>query len=136
MATFDEICVGLKGRLGTIAGLTGYAIEPASPKYPAAWPFLAEPAADYDQTHDGGMTWHFRLTVALAASEQGHAQTNLMPYLAPTGAKSIKAAIEGDPTLGGLAGVYAVVLRVQQVGPLPIAGGLGVGAVFAVDVLS
>lgn len=135
MATLAEITIAIKERLGTIDKLSSYAIEPASPKYPAVWPFLRSPAAEYDQTFDGAMTWFFSLTLALSSSDTGHAQTNLMPYLAPSGPKSIKAAIDALPNLG-LAGVYASVRRVESIGTLSIAGGQAVGAVLVLEVMS
>lgn len=131
-AGLDDITTALKATLSDIDGLTAYAIEPAAPKFPCAWPFLATPAADYDVTFDGGITWHLRLTVAVQATDPGHAQTNLKPYLAGTGTKSIRAAIAADPSLG-LTGVHMIALRVEQVGPLQVAGASAWGAVLAVD---
>lgn len=126
---------GVKLCFGTIDGLTGYAIEPASPKFPCAWPFFRQPAAEYDQTFDGAMTWRIMLTIAVQASDPGHAQTNLQPYLAASGAKSIKAAFDADVTLGGLPGVYASVLRVDQIGPIQVAGASAWAATLPLDVM-
>lgn len=140
MAGIDEITTALKATLGDdgagggITKLTAYAIEPPSPKFPCVWPFFRTPAADYDQTFDGAMTWHLTLTIAVQAVDIAHAQTNLKPYLSPIGDKSIKAAIEDDVTLG-LPGVYANVLRVDQIGPLQVAGATAWAATIPVDVM-
>lgn len=134
MAGLDDITTALKSAMAAIDGLTAYAIEPGSPQFPCAWPFFRQPAADYDQTFDDAMTWHLMVTVAVRASDPGHAQANLKPYLSPVGDKSIKAAIEDDVTLG-LPGVSANVLRVDQIGPLQIAGATAWGATIPVDIL-
>lgn len=134
-ATLLEITAGIKGRLATIVGLNASAVEPASPHYPAAWPFLQ--SADYDQTFDGAMLWTFQITIAVQASSIGEAQTNLMPYLVPTGTKSIKATLEGGGGRLGVATVDSVrVRRIETVGALNIAGGSAVGATMTLEVLA
>jgi hypothetical protein len=133
MATLLAVTQGIKERLETISGLRCNSVEPANPSPPAAWPFVRTPAANYDQTYDGGMTWYFSIYVIVGAQSDQHAQTNLMPYLAPSGAKSIKAAIEGDPTLGGVA-EFAVVRSVESIGSYPIAGNSYIGAVLVCEV--
>lgn len=138
-AGLDDITTALKGVLAAIVvngdgdTLTAYAVEPAVPKPPCVWPFLREPAANYDDTFDGGMTWFFNLTVMVQASDPGHAQTNLKPYLAATGTKSIRAAVAADPSLG-LSGVHAVVQGVARVGPTQVASISGWAAILALDV--
>lgn len=134
--TLVQIGNGLKATLGTIANLTAYAVEPASPKYPAAWPFFREPAGEFHQTFDGKLIWHFYVTVAVLAADLGQAQTNLLPYLAADGAKSVIDTLEADPTLGGLAGVHATVQRVERVGPIQAGGNAVWGAVISVDVMA
>lgn len=132
IAGIDDITTALKGVLATIAGLSAYAIEPASPKYPAAWVFFRNPAIDYDATFEGGYTIHATITVAVQGSAE-HQQTNVQPYVAPSGAKSILALIEDDPTLG-LPGVNASVLRVDGIGPIQTAGAGVWGATFPVEI--
>lgn len=128
-----HITQGIKERLETIAGLRCNAVEPANPSPPAAWCFPRSPAAAYDQTFDGGMTWYFSIYVIVGAQNDATAQTNLMPYLAPSGPKSIKAAVEGDPTLGGVAD-WATVRSVESVGSYPIAANSYIGAVLVCEV--
>lgn len=136
MATLTEIRNGIKARLATIEGLTAYAIEPAAPKYPAAWTFPLR--ANYHADFPDGTTWTIAVTVAVAAAEIGHAQTNLDPYLAPDGAKSIVAALEGGPLT---VATVRVADSVRVVGLTnyfanDIAGGRVVGAQFEVEVFA
>lgn len=132
-ATLTEVRNGIKARLATIAGLSAYAIEPPSPKYPAAWTFPL-PESEYDNDFDGKTLWRMQITVAVAASELAHAQTNLDPYLAPQGTKSIRAAIEGDVTLGGVVD-YAVVKRLTGYSGNAVSGGASVMATLALEVI-
>lgn len=131
MAGIDDITTALKGVLATITGLSAYAIEPASPKYPAAWVFFRQPALEY-VTMGGGFTVHLTITVAVQG-DANHAQTNIQPYVSPTGDKSILAVVDADPSLG-LTGVYASVLRVEAIGPLQAAGVSVWAATFPCDV--
>lgn len=133
-ATLTAVRNGIKTRLATIAGLSAYAIEPASPKYPAAWTFPL-PNSEYDTDHDGNTKWQMQVTVMVQAGEMGHAQSNIDPFCAPSGTKSIKAAIEGEG--GNLGGVvdYAVVTRLLNYFGSEVAGGATVGATFAVEVV-
>lgn len=133
MATLADIQSGIKTKLATIAGLNAYAVEPASPILPAAWPLVQEGAFDADL--DGDATFTFNLTIMVSASDQGRAQTNLLPYLDKSGTKSIKAALENGNTLG-VSGVDSV--RVKSFGQMfarEVAGGAAqIGAVIVLEV--
>lgn len=133
IAGIDDLTSALKTVLAGIDGLTAYAIEPASPKYPCAWVFFRNPAIDFDNTFDGAYTAHLTITVAVQGSAE-HQQTNLRPYLATDSAKSIVAAIDADVSLG-LPGVSARVLRVDAIGPIGAAGTNVWGATFPTDCL-
>ena len=135
--TLEDITLALKLRLATISGLRANAVEPAAPNPPAAWPFLRQPAATYDQDFDGSMTWFFSIYVVVGAASDAHAQANLMPYLAPTGTKSIKAALEGGTLVdagGNRVADYAVVRSIESVGSFEIAGARMIGAVLVCEV--
>jgi hypothetical protein len=119
MATLEEIMLALKSTLSEIPGLTAYAVEPASPSFPAVWPFLRTSA--YDTTFSGSMTWNIALTVGVIAAKVEYAQNNIYPYLDSTGTKSIHAAIQSDPSLG-LPGVSCSVKGVLSMGRAAIAG--------------
>ena len=137
--TITDIMLGIKARLETISGLTAYAVEPANPTYPAAWPLLR--TIDYNADYDGDSTATIGITVAVANADLGRAQTNLAPYLAASGSRSIKAAIEGSNgtgsgghNLGGACDSVRVT-RVEGVFANHIAGlGPVVQAVFIAEV--
>lgn len=136
MGTLLQIKDGIKDRLdslntATTKRLSCYSVEPASPHYPCAWPFLR--SAEYDATFDGAMLWTFSINVAIGTGDTGQAQVNLMPFLAPTGSSSIKAAFDADPTLGGAAD-YAVLRRIEAVGTISVAGQNALGAVLVLEV--
>jgi hypothetical protein len=132
-STLEDITTGIKQRLATIDGVRASAVEPANPQPVAAWPFLR--TADYDVAFDGAMRWEFSVYVMVALAVNANGQTNLMPFLAPTGAKSVKAAIEADPTLGGVADSTRVT-RIDGVGSYAIAGSTLYGAVLICEVLT
>jgi hypothetical protein len=137
--TLEDVTTGIKNRLATISGLRANAVEPASPNPPAAWPFLRQPAAEYNTDFDGSMTWHFSVYIVVGTASDQYAQTNLMPYLAPTGTKSIKAALEGGVLVdsgGNRVADYATVASIESVGSYEIAGTRLIGAVLVCDVVT
>ncbi len=131
MATLAAIQAGIKTKLETIVGLNAYAVEPASPTYPAAWPILR--SGTYDADEDGDATYVFGITVMVQAADQGRAQTNLLPYLDKSGTKSVKAALEAGNTLGGVVDSVRV-QSVEQVFGAEIAGSKGIGAILVIEV--
>jgi hypothetical protein len=59
---------------------------------------------DYDSTmRNGSNRYEFQVRVLVARSEERAAQIYLSEYVAPDGARSVKAAIEADPSLLGTA---------------------------------
>lgn len=56
---------------------------------------------DYGEAFGGAESATFSLTVVVSGAMQVEAQKALDAYMASSGAKSIFAAIEDDPTLGG-----------------------------------
>ena len=132
-ATLTQIRNGIKARCETIAGLTGYAIEPASPKYPAAWTFPQR--INYHPVFEDKATYTLSVSVGVASTELGHAQSNLDPYLAPSGAKSVVAALEADPSLGGVADSLRVV-ALTGYGARDLGGSTAIIATFEVEILA
>lgn len=94
------LCTGIQTRLATISGLHALDRIPGSITAPCAWP---QPVSgEYDESFEGEQALTVRIVIAAGGvADIGQAQTLLMAYLAESGAKSIKAAIEGDATLGG-----------------------------------
>ncbi len=101
MAAITSIREGLATRLKTIAGLNVYDHLPGQFSTPAA--ITGGPSTvDYDAAMRRGLDRYefpVRLYASMAHSRGG--QDALDEYLASSGAKSVKAAIEGDRTLGG-----------------------------------
>jgi hypothetical protein len=86
------------------AGLTGVQVSPymtSSPTAPSA--FLFPSTVDYDQAFGRGLDeYAFQLQAFVGEVSDVGAQTTLDRMLEPSGAGSVKAAVEADPTLGGL----------------------------------
>jgi hypothetical protein len=93
---------GIQTRLATISGLRAHSEMPGNVNPPAAWPDLSSLTVAYDLDMGGSISLTFNVRLALPSSGGlVRAQADLMPYLAASGAQSIKGAIEGDRTLGG-----------------------------------
>lgn len=97
-----NIADGFKTRLATISGLRAYSYQPEQLNPPFAFPVLT--SMNYHRTMGMGaavdeMAW----TIYVVAGRwvDRVAYQNLDAFIAPTGTKSIRAAIEGDLTLGG-----------------------------------
>lgn len=100
--TIQAVMEGIEARLATIAGLRSAAIIPDQITVPQA--VVGVPSIPmYHQTMGMG---RFRLeptvTVFVSTSLDRIGQMKLAGYANPTGASSIRAAIEGDRTLGGV----------------------------------
>lgn len=135
MATLTEVRNGIKdvlhAAMGGTKGLSCYAIEPAKPHYPAAWTLPIR--INYHATYDGDLVLVIAVNVATFIGEISHAQTNLDPYLAPSGDKSIVATLESAPTLGGVVDSLKV-LGMTGYGVREIGGTSALVATFEVEV--
>jgi hypothetical protein len=56
---------------------------------------------DYDETMDGGATMMFTLRLLVSRTQDGADQEALNAYMSRKGTRSVKAALEADPRLGG-----------------------------------
>ena len=102
MASISQIRSGLATRLGTITGLRTSAFMPDNPNPPVA--IVMPSSVSYDDTfHRGMQTYVFNVLVIVGRVDERTAQSNLDGYVSSTGSSSIKLAIEGDKTLGGVA---------------------------------
>lgn len=131
MATLTEIRNAFKGQLGAVRNITAYAIQPAKPNYPAAW--VLPLRANYHADYDGSMSWVFAVTAAVSMTDQGQAQKALDDYVAPSGDKSVVAALESDPTLGDVVDSCKV-LGLTNYGIQEIAGIAALTATWEVEV--
>ena len=96
----SQVRDGLKTRLQTISGLRVFDTIPENPQPPAA--IVGQLDMNFDIDNARGLdlaTVEVYLLVQRMDVRSG--QDKLDAYLAGTGAGSVKAAIEGDKTLGG-----------------------------------
>ena len=102
MSAINDAKDGLVARLQTISGLHVYGQPPeAVHEFPAA--VVLTPDVTYPAAFSGNTLQH-RLHVLLLLGHPGsftEGWDELDSYLAPTGAKSVRAAVQGDRTLGG-----------------------------------
>lgn len=135
MASTRLLREGLAARLATIPDLHTYPRRQGSINLPAAVVGPAPGSAiSYDATMaDGSHTYLFTVTVAVANPAEDLGEYDLDDYLDPTGAKSVRAAVETDDTLGGVAH-FARVAGVQDYDDIEIGGVPYIGAVFLVEV--
>lgn len=133
-ATVAQTRGGLATRLSTIPGLTVYTTVPATPVAPCA--VIRPTKGSYDTTiANGGDEYSYDVVVLAtqAATAWDTAQELLDEYLARSGARSIRAAVQGDVSLGG----YAHTCRVtgwSDYGTMSLAGADWFGVRFTVEV--
>jgi hypothetical protein len=99
MATVQQIREAIKVRLDTIVGLRAHAGMPANVNAPAA--VVSRRSTAFDTSTDSD-DLTFAVTVMVEHPEDPSSQVKLDAYLAGEGASSIRLAIDGDPTLGGV----------------------------------
>lgn len=99
MSSVQAIRDGLDVRLATISGLRHSPVVPPTLNPPHA--FVKRRSTTFDTTMDGEDDLTFAITVAVSWAKPDTAQDALDEYLASTGSKSIRAAVDGDITLGG-----------------------------------
>jgi len=101
-ATASQVLTGLKNRLATISGLRTFSFQPATINPPIGFPVITQ--VRYHGAMGGGMVI-YECTVYLIVGRytDDRANADLDDYIAYSGAKSIRAALEGDQTLGGVA---------------------------------
>ena len=101
-ATVSQVADGLKARLATVSGLRTFSYQPEQVNPPVAFPVLE--SVEYHGAMRGGnvrMRWQIFVVVGRYLDRVAH--SNLDGYLSYSGATSLRAAIEGDQTLGGVA---------------------------------
>lgn len=101
-ATVSQVADGLKARLATISGLRTFSFQPEQVNPPVAFPVLE--SIDYHKAFGGGgVRMSFTIIVIVGRYVDRVAHANLDGFLSFDGATSLRAAIEGDRTLGGVA---------------------------------
>jgi hypothetical protein len=104
MATIAQLRAGLETALNTISGLSVYSAEPGSITPPAA--VVVTPSITYHTSFNSAQAlknYQFRIMVLVAEGLVAEAAHTLDTYADPVAATSVRAAIEADPTLGGVA---------------------------------
>jgi len=98
--TVGALRAGLATNLATITGLRANAIQPDNPIPPQAIVFPT--SISFDKTFKRGLDeYQFTVTLIGTKADARHGESIMDGYCAPTGAGSIKTAIESDKTLGG-----------------------------------
>ena len=135
MATFSAIRSGLKTRLETVSGLTVYDYVPDFIDPPTA---LIAPfnTLNFDSTMQRGSdTYEIPVIVYVSKVDAETGQDSIDSYLAASGSNSIKAAIEGDTTLGGAA-MSVRVVNATDYGEYEVTQGTSfLGVTFNVEVI-
>jgi hypothetical protein len=106
-ATISQVAIGLQARLATISGLRTFSYQPEQENPPFAYPEINR--VDYHRAFSGGdvvMDWTIYVVVGRWLDRTAHA--SLDDYLSYSGAKSVRAAIEADQTLGGVCSTLIV----------------------------
>lgn len=101
-ATISAIADGLKVRLATITGVSATASQPAAINNPSlAFPVLQ--GVTFNGAMGGGLvTSRWVIVVIVGRWDDKRAYTKLDGFLSYSGATSVRAALEGDKTLGGV----------------------------------
>ncbi len=130
----EEIQNGLEDRLKTIPGLRTAAYYVDAPNPPQA--VVGDPRIAYDLTMGRGAdTYQFTITLVVQRGTDRTGNAALAAYCASAGTQSIKAAIEDDDTLGGVA-MTAVVTSMGDWGVIEIEQVPYLGCQFQVQVIA
>jgi len=98
--SISGIRTGLATNLATISGLRTAAEVPDQASPPIAIVNLQ--SIDYHQTFQNGLNnFSFTVQVIVGRAAEREAQRRLDEYAEPTGARSVKSAIESDKSLNG-----------------------------------
>lgn len=101
-ATPSQVVTGLKARLATITGLRTFSFQPSSLNPPVGFPVINR--IEYHRAMGGGLVvFDCSVFVIVGRYSDDRAFADADDFLAFSGAKSIRAAIEGDETLAGVA---------------------------------
>lgn len=100
-ATISQVSEGIATRLATITGLRTFSYQPDNAYPPFAFPSLN--SIEYHKAFSGGMqTYSFTVTVVTGRVDEKSGQDELDAFASYDGAKSVRAALEADKTLGGV----------------------------------
>jgi hypothetical protein len=105
--TVAQLRAGIAANLATITDVQVLAYPLSNPTPPA---FLVYPSGtEYNASMARGLdVWTFTVEAIVNTGSDQDAEKLLDLYVAPTGATSVRAAIESDKTLGGVASAATV----------------------------
>jgi hypothetical protein len=132
--TISTIRDGIMTRLETISGLRAHDTVPEQINPPAA--VVSIGGVIYDSDFDGSTTYEFRIRLLVGGQSFRLGEDLLDGYLDPTGAKSIRAAIDADPTLSGTADSSRVTGVTQPRGLVEYGGNQYLSAELDVEVFA
>lgn len=101
MADLEALRQGVADRIATISGLNASPQVQTNPGLPTA--YVVPDSADYHVQMGTGTDWFLIVELQVGMVSDIGGQKLLDKFLSSTGADSIKAAVEGDKTLGGIA---------------------------------
>ena len=102
MTALTDLRTGLATRLATISGLRSSAYIPDNPQPPVA--VVMPGRIQYDTAFGRGSDeYSFTIMLIVGRVADRASQTTLDGYCESSGSRSVKAAIEGDRSLGGKA---------------------------------
>jgi hypothetical protein len=102
MTALTDLRTGLANRLATITGLRSSAYIPDNPQPPVA--VVMPGRITYDTAFGRGSDeYQFTIMLIVGRVADRASQTTLDGYCESSGTRSVKAAIEGDRSLGGKA---------------------------------
>ncbi len=100
-ASISAVTDAIKTALSTVSGLRTYSFQPEQINPPFAFPELT--SVTYHRAMGlGDVEMAFTINVVVGRYTDRTANDALDAYLSPTGATSIRAALESDRTLGGV----------------------------------
>jgi len=132
MASVSALRSALASSMGSITGLRTSATVPDNPRPPIAVVMPERIAYDLNARR-GADTFFFTIILIVSRADDRAAQNNLDAYL--TGSSSIKAAVEADRTLGGVANTCRVT-EMTNYASLPVGEVLYLSAQFTVEVVA
>jgi hypothetical protein len=102
VSTIGDIAAGLKANLDVIDGIHVSKYPRSNPVGTLIHLWPSEIPAYHEAMRRGLTTIVFTVQVIFPYNDDGGTASQLYAYLDPTGPKSVSAAIEADPTLGGV----------------------------------
>jgi hypothetical protein len=132
VADINGIANALATRIATSTGIRAYPNAPGQVVPPAVVVIPDRPAIMYGQTMDGETTVNLLAIVVLSAANDTSGQTLLNNFVSSSGAQSVNAAVNADPSLAGTV-EFAVVLQVSSYGLIEYAGQQYIGGSFLVQ---